>query len=286
MWVVATTTGLDLDEDGYRIQVDESDRGSLHPNGQTKIGVGPGERTVTLTGLAPNCTTEGPASRTVIVRDSPDGFLTYSAAFAVVCTATRGAIEIRTESSGSPVFWHFRATLDGAGTLRVGRGGPYYVIDVPAGDHVVALVEGPSNCSAKPASRPVTVTAGGLTRDTVAVEFSVACTPSPGPHGTVRITAPTTGSLPTSRRYEVWYEHYDPWGYGGIPELLGTLNPNGSLLVELPASTESAPDSYWHDFRLQNIPSRCRVQPDWYHELIAPEDTLDIEFAVTCQAEP
>jgi hypothetical protein len=183
---------------------------------------------------------------------------------------------------GKGLPWEFRALLDGADLLLVSRGGPYYLTEVPAGDHVVALVRGPGNCSVDPESQPVTLTAGRLVRDTVAVEFSVACTRPPQRSGFVRITAPTTGALPNSIRFDIWYDHYSYWGYGGTPALLGAIEPNGSLVLELPASHAGGGDPYWYDFWLRDVPSRCSVRPISIHTPIMSGETLDLEFALTC----
>jgi hypothetical protein len=39
---------------------------------------------------------------------------------------------------------------------------------------------------------------------------------------------------------------------------LGSLDPNGTLVTEMTASTE--PDLYWYDFELRGIPANCSVQ--------------------------
>ncbi len=51
---------------------------------------------------------------------------------------------------------------------------PTYLAPVLAGDHIVSLVA-PSNCSVETDPQSVTLTSGGLIRDTVEVTFSVIC---------------------------------------------------------------------------------------------------------------
>jgi dipeptidyl aminopeptidase/acylaminoacyl peptidase len=65
--IATTTTGLDLDPDGYRVDVDGTDRGSVPSNGTLLTLLAPGSHVIALTGLAPNCALEGPDTRSVIV---------------------------------------------------------------------------------------------------------------------------------------------------------------------------------------------------------------------------
>ena len=64
------------------------------------------------------------------------------------------------------------------GAFFVGPGGPSVPDGVSAGDHVVSLVA-PANCSVEGDPQSVTVTAGGLIRDTVEVAFTVTCVAPP-----------------------------------------------------------------------------------------------------------
>jgi hypothetical protein len=276
--ITTTTSGLDIDPNGYRVAIDGTDRGQIPSTGTVLTRLDPGSRTIALTGLTPNCTTDGPASRTVTVRD-PE---VMPIEFAVVCTATSGVIGVVIEASGSSVTGTFEAMLDGAGLFLVRPGGPHYLADVSAGDHLVSLVY-PANCSAETSPQSVTVTVGGLIRDTVEVDFSVTCELRPGPSGIVRITAPTTGQMPGSTGYEVWYESFGYWDYGGTPALLGVLAPNDTLVAELPVSEVI---HYWYRFELKGVPANCSIGDP--HPYPAPGftitygDTLNIEFPVTC----
>jgi dipeptidyl aminopeptidase/acylaminoacyl peptidase len=82
--ITVTTTGVDIDPDGYRIAVDGGDRGPISTNGTMLIRLDPGSRTLALTGLTPNCAVDGSGSRTVIIVSSE----VMPIDFAVVCTAT------------------------------------------------------------------------------------------------------------------------------------------------------------------------------------------------------
>jgi hypothetical protein len=280
--ITTTTTGLDIDPDGYRVVVDGTDRGTIPSNGTALTRLNPGSRTIALTDLAPNCTIDGPGSRTVTIGD-PE---VVPIEVAVVCTATTGVIGILLEASGTDVNGVLGAMVDGAEPFIVGPGAPAYLTGVSGGDHVVSLV-GPANCSVETDPQSVTVIVGQLIRDTVEVDFSVTCA-ARGTSGTVRITAPTTGPIPSSTRYHISHESFGYWDYGGTSTFLGVLAPNDTLVAELPVSNEfSGADPYWYSFELRGIPANCSVQDD-PHPYPLPGftitfgDTLDIEYPVAC----
>jgi hypothetical protein len=83
--ITVTTANGDLDVNGYSVKVDGTDRGVVLPNGALAVRLDPGGRTVTLTGLPPNCTIDGPASRRVTIVDNE----AVPIEFAVVCTGSR-----------------------------------------------------------------------------------------------------------------------------------------------------------------------------------------------------
>lgn len=65
--ITVTTTGLDVDPDGYRVVADGRDRGAIPSNGTVMSKLDPGTRTISLAGLASNCAVDGPASHTVTI---------------------------------------------------------------------------------------------------------------------------------------------------------------------------------------------------------------------------
>ncbi|MEZ0333623.1 MAG: hypothetical protein ACAI18_06425, partial [Gemmatimonadales bacterium] len=83
--ITVTTTNGDVDVNGYSVEVDGTDRGVVLPNGALAVRLDPGSQTVTLTGLPPNCTIDGPASRKVTIVDNE----AVPIEFAVVCTGSR-----------------------------------------------------------------------------------------------------------------------------------------------------------------------------------------------------
>jgi hypothetical protein len=81
--ITVTTTGLDLDPDGYRVVADGSDGGAVASNGTVFTKLDPGSRTVSLAGLAANCAIEGSAAHTVTIVTAEIATID----FVVVCTA-------------------------------------------------------------------------------------------------------------------------------------------------------------------------------------------------------
>ena len=65
--VTITTTGLDIDQDGYHVKVDGIDQAPIPSNAVAFIRGEPGRRTIALSGVAPNCAVTGPASQTVTI---------------------------------------------------------------------------------------------------------------------------------------------------------------------------------------------------------------------------
>jgi hypothetical protein len=289
--VTITTTGLDIDQDGYRVAVDGIDQAPIPSNAVAFIRAESGSRTIALDGLAPNCTSAGPVLQTVTI--VPDQ--TAPVEFAVVCTATTGVIEVSLSASGTEVEGNYQVIVDGFRQPQVLTGAEPETIFVSGGDHLLSL-GAPFSCSVKTGPQIVNVTVGGLVRDTVEVNFAVSCTlPPPGASGTVLITAPTTGSLPGTSPYTVRFTHLGYWDYArafgslsdGSWPVLGFLDPNGTLVTDLEASTESGADPYWYDFELTDVPANCTVQnpipnPGPYYFAIPAGDTLHIEFTVTC----
>ena len=168
--VTTTTSGLDIDLNGYRVTVDGADRAVVPANGTVLTYLDAGTRTVTLTELTPNCTINGLDAHTVTIVETEITPID----FAVVCTATSAVIGVALEASGTHVDGQYEAIVDGQRHFPVGLSGPAYLTAVSAGDHVVSLAA-PANCLVETGPQPVTVTVGGLIRDTVQVTFSVVC---------------------------------------------------------------------------------------------------------------
>jgi hypothetical protein len=260
--ITATTTGLDIAPD-YRITVDDVDRGTVVANLKTFVRLGPGEQTIAVTDLPPNCSIEGPQSHTVTIRRSE----VVPLAFQVVCTAASGVIGVVVTAEGIDTEGEYVASVSG-GSHPVHPGQPTYLTGVAPGDHAVELSP-PTNCSVETESQSVTVTAGGMVRDTAEVSFLVSCVER---QGTLRIHATTSGT-PPPHDYRVWgcqqpdfYCRFYAYDFGPVPT-------NGWLVVQIEPGL-------W-DIWLEDVPTTCGV-PGPYTLSISRSDTLTLPFVVSC----
>ena len=199
--------------------------------------------------------------------------------------STEGTLVISTATGGEdPDQDGYVLRVDGLDSLSLDPTGTAEK-RLPSGRHTLRLLGVAEQCSVAPGdSLEVDVPPQG----TISVGFEVSCPVIAGGPGFVRITAATTGPVPASTRYDVWYEHYGAWDYGGDWVLLGTIDPNGTLVAEVAASTESGADPYWYLFHLA-VPGACgyldpRPTSPAPGFTIMPGDTLDVVFAVTCSS--
>ncbi|HET6836488.1 MAG TPA: hypothetical protein VFH24_00525 [Gemmatimonadales bacterium] len=92
--ITANTTGSSRDPDGYSVSVDGGAAQSLDINGaRTFSGLSVGSHSVTLSGVATNCTAADGLQRTVAITAGQ----TAVVAFSISCAATGGSINLRIE---------------------------------------------------------------------------------------------------------------------------------------------------------------------------------------------
>jgi Bacterial Ig-like domain len=195
-------------------------------------------------------------------------------------TAPFGAIEIVLRPTGTDFDGEYVATLDGARPLFIYptlSPRAVYFSAVSTGTHLLALTA-PVNCLLERDELPITIRAGFISR----AEFRVTCEPF---LGTVRITAPTSGPTPSSTSFRVTHASASYWDYGyamGPFVQLGTLEPNGTLIV--PIQMSKAGDRYWHSFMLVDVPESCIVTGinPTEDDSLTFRDTLHVEFPVSC----
>jgi hypothetical protein len=272
--VSTVTTGLDFDSDGYHLTVDGTVRASASATGTTTITrLDPGSHIVGLAGLAANCRVQVPKSQVVsLIEGEID-----SLEFAVVCTATSGVMKVVVAALGSQAPDAYEVRLDGGAVYPMRPGEPVYLSPVSQGDHSVSLLL-PDDCSVERNPRSVTITVGGLSRDTADAAFLVGC----GVTTTtaLRVTAPTTGPVPpndpylgTSFQVLLWA---DPWDF---PTELGRLEANGTLLAPV------LPGSYQLSLE---VPGGCYVTAANPTPVftIGLGSTLDFEIPVNCSSSP
>lgn len=168
--VATTTSGADLDPDGYEVSIDG---GTATPIGLDDSLTFPelsvGDHQVELTGLAPNCAIQGENPRSVPVADGQ----TTPTTFAVLCQITTGTIRVSVFTSGSFQDMNgYTVDLDGRVVETVEPNGSVTFDPVPPGIHTLTLGDIRSTCDVE-GDNPVdvSVTAG----ETADVEFRLEC---------------------------------------------------------------------------------------------------------------
>ena len=266
--VATSTSGSNVDADGYTVTVDGSASKSIGSNGSvTFSGLSAGDHTVALSGVASNCSVSGGNTRTVSV---PAGG-TVSTSFSVSCTAPppqTGNLTVTASTRGSNLDPDgYTATVDGGASQSVATNGSVTFPGLAAGSHSVALSGVAANCSVSGANpQTVTVPSGG----TATASFAVSCTAPPPQTGNLTVNTSTSGS------------NLDPDGYtatvdGGASQSVAT---NGS--VTFPGLAAGS-----HSVALSGVAANCSVSGANPQTVTVPSGgTATASFAVSCTAPP
>ena len=268
--VTTSTTGTDLDPDGYTVSLDGTTSQPIPSNssGVTFASVPAGSHSVTLSGVASNCSVSGGTSHDVnITAGQPN-----STAFSVTCTAippTTGSITVTTSTTGSDLDSDgYTVTVDAGNSQSIptNSSGGVTFNNLSAGNHPVELSGVASNCSVTGgASHTVTVIAG----QTISHTFSVSCTAIPPTTGDLVVSTTTGGS------------DLDPDGYtvtvDGASQAIGT---SGNVTFStLPAGA--------HTVGLSGVAANCAVSGQNPRSANVPAGGVGhADFAITCVAPP
>ena len=272
--VAAATSGLDLDANGYTVQLDGGAPRALNANGLVTItGVAGGDHVVTLAGADANCAPAGSNPRTVQVTTGGTTRDTVRTTFEVTCVATTGVIEVTTVTSGSdldPNGYYIQVDIS-TGASTIAANGTVHFAGVSGGSHHVRFgVEYMFyNCTLSGENpRTLSVTTGSVTRDTVRTTFEITCAAL----GSIEVTTRTTGL------------DLDPNGYGidAYPIL-----PTTYASVDAPANgTVTIPDLVAGDYTVyldRGVSMNCDVVgPSWRTVSVPSGGTAAVQFDVTC----
>src|SRR5207249_4045743 len=268
--VAAATSGIDLDPDGYTVQVDGGASQVLAVNGAARFeGLGAGSHTVTVTGAAANCPIAPDNPRTVSVTTGAVKRDTARTTFQVTCGAATGSIQVTTATSGIDLDPNGYALQIDGGSLRLLLGAGTVTVDgLAGGDHSVVLSGAAGNCTvAGDNPRTLHVITGGAARDTARTTFEVTCVALTG---TVQVTAPTSGI------------DLDPNGYTVLLDngQQQPLAPNGAAVIEGVSGGD-------HTVILFGAATNCTItgdNPRTVHVTTGgtTRDTARTAFAVTC----
>jgi parallel beta helix pectate lyase-like protein len=189
--IVTSTSGVEPDPDGYTLRIDAEPPQDVGLAGTVqRTGLAPGDYTIELGGLAPNCTVTGDNPRTVTVARGETATVT----FAVACGATTGRITVKSATIGTASDPDgYTITLDGSERGSLEGNGAVTLDALPPGPHTIGLSGLAAIChmeSENPQSLEVPL--GG----TVTAEFRVACLrpPETRPGGS-RLPPPLPPSL-------------------------------------------------------------------------------------------
>ena len=175
--VVTTASGADLDPNGTTVQVGTETRTLAKAVDSVVVLMPPGAQTVTLSGLAANCTVaSNPRTATVIA----GGFTrdTARVVFAMTCAATTGSVRVTAATTGTnPDTDGYTVSMDGVAlTGTVTSNGERTYASIAPGDHSFQLNGVASNCTVGGANpRTGTVVAGA----TLQLAFTISCVAVP-----------------------------------------------------------------------------------------------------------
>ena len=265
--VSTSTTGSNLDPDGYTVTVDGSTSQSIGTNGlATFVGLAVGNHTVLLSGVAQNCTVSGANPRTVSLLAGLVGATTFS----VTCVVqpTTGDLTVTTATTGAASDLDpdgYTVTLDGGSSRAIGINASVTFTGLTPGSHSVVLSGVAGNCTVSGGtSRTVSVTAGS----TASTSYSISCAP----------TGPTTGSLSVTTATSGASGDLDPDGY------TATLDGTTSRAIGINASvtfTGLTPGS--HSVVLSGVAGNCTVSGGTSRTVsVTAGSTASTSYSVSC----
>jgi hypothetical protein len=135
--VTVTTTGSPADPDGYSLALNDGVPTAIAVTAEREFeDLTPGEYTVTLGGLAGNCSVADDNPRFATVA----GGRTASAAFTVTCGPLVGTLRITTITEGTPVDPDgYLVRVDAGAVQAIAANGSLEIPDLPIGDRTVQL---------------------------------------------------------------------------------------------------------------------------------------------------
>ncbi len=278
--VTTATTGLDLDPNGYTVQVDGGSPQALPTNGTTRLpGFAAGNHSVTVAGAAGNCAVGGANPRTVTVTVGSTTRDTARTTFDASCVAATGVIEVTTATSGVEQDPNgYSVKVDDGVPQSVGNAGTIRFPGLAGGGHSVTLTGAAANCSAAGDNpRTVMVTVGGATRDTARTTFDVTCVSTTG---SLHIAASTSGAEFDPNGYRVFVDEVCDYGYyyGYYCYYLWDLplGVNGETTIT-PIPTGA------HTVWISDVARNCTVAAgNPRTATVPPAATADVVFSVSC----
>lgn len=249
--VSVTTTGENVDSDGYTVNVDGTQAMAVSANGTvTFVGLAAGEHSVSLDGIANNCTVTGSSSRTATVASNATAQMSYE----VMCAAHQ--ITVQAQTDGDPIDPDgYTVTLDDIESQSLDVNGSVVFGPVTAGLHKLELTGMAANCLVSGENpRNVNVIDGESAETT----FFVSCG-----GGNLVVNTSTTGS-------DV---NLDPDGYTVLVDGTESQPIDNDGQVSFPSLANGT-----HTVELQGVDSPCVVLGFNPRDVEVPgEETFQVE---------
>lgn len=255
-----TQGGVEVDPDGFALSLDGTMVAAIAADTAFHITeLAPGDHSLSLFGLAPNCvsTPASPATITVAANDTIDVTIT------IACVATTGTLAVSEQTTGPmgrgpPYYWVY---LNGQFDTLLSVGDTALISGLPPGPLTVSLglLRTLNNCVTADSLRPHVV-AGATTY----VQFEIACVMN---WGDIAVNVPTTGP----NQPALLIIRVDDGTVTGA----GT-SPNVS--IGLPAVLAGA-----HTITISGITSNCALTGPSTRDIVVPlGGTVTVDFAIDC----
>jgi TolB protein len=255
--VTTSTSGTNLDPDGYAVRVDGGAYQHIAINDSLTLqGLAAGSHSVLLDSVAANCTVAGGATHSITV---PDGG-TVTAAFDVTCSANVGNIKVKAPTTGPDADSSYQVTLDGTLSQTLAANDSVTFANAAVGTHSIELTNVAGNCSVS-GSNPQNV---DVTFDsTSTATFDVSCVSLTGD---IKVRTETSGTDLDADGYTIALD-------GGSPSSIGI---NDSVTY----ASLTAGD---HTVTLGNVAANCSLGGSNTMTVTAPHGgVVDTAFVVSC----
>lgn len=258
IFVLPLAGGFDLDTDGYLVSLDGGVPIELGTQGITLQGIAVGSHSLTLSGMASNCSAS-PATITTLVHFNQSAMARHS----VSCILRTGLLRVVTTTTGEDGDTDgYAVQLENLDDTAVPSNGSTTLGGVREGPRLVTLSGLSPNCTVVGSNpRPVTISFG-LTTD---LNFEVSCTAA----AKVRVTLATTG-IDADLAYRVRVE-------GTNFDRRDDVSANGDItIMGMGAGT--------HTVTLEDMAVNCDVSAGSNPRTVAVTsgNTTDVDFAVAC----
>jgi len=169
LYVTMTTTGTNVDPDGYSVSVDGGAAQPISVNDSVTVSaLSAGSHTVLLAGAAANCAIDGSNPRSIVIQAGR----TTQVVFSVTCVATSGSLALRIVGGTDLGPAYYLVSLDGVPSRWGLADAVLLFTEVSAGVHSVIVSGVASNCALNPPSPyAITVSPG----DTTELRIGVTC---------------------------------------------------------------------------------------------------------------